>query len=142
REARDGGLAGAADAGEEEGAAVTDGAGGVGEEAALAGEDERVDDAQHGVDRVGVGGLADEAAAGGGAPCGEEVAAREGPERAAALDAHVVIGGEAARRSEVDVELVVMFEGGRGEAGVAVLEEAEEGGIVRVNGDGDAADAD
>ena len=114
-ETRDCGFAGAGYSGEEECAIVTDCAGGVEEEAAFFGEDERVRDAKNGVDRIGVRALKDAAFARLRIPGGVEIAAAEMPERSSignfARDAGVFVGGAAAR-VEMDFEAA----GGVGDA--------------------------
>ena len=88
----------------QEGFAVADGAGGVQEESSLAGQDERVDDAQHGVDGVGISGLANPASAGSRLPLGVKVSALETPSASTLghSDRNIWIGD--AGRSKVDVE--------------------------------------
>lgn len=98
------------------------------QEPALARQYQRVHDAQHGVDRVRVGGLADAAAAGHRIPHGPEVAALEVPLATLAEHAHILVPGDGRRLDEVDVEL----DGGSvrvaHEARVAVLQHAHEAG--------------
>ena len=95
-EARDCGFAGAGNSGEEECALVANCAGSVEKEAAFFGEDERMGDAEDGVDRVGIRALGDAAVAGARVPGGVEIAAAEIPERAFARDAGVFVGSAAA----------------------------------------------
>jgi len=92
-QARHGGFTGAGNAGEEERAVTTNRASGVNEKATFFRENERVDDAENGVDGIGIGALMNLAAARAGIPCGTEVAALDVPEAAVEADVGVLIGG-------------------------------------------------
>jgi hypothetical protein len=79
----------------------------VEEETAFLGEDERMRDAENGVDRVRIRALGDAAVASARVPGGVEIAAAEMPEQSSvgdvARDAGVFVGGAAAR-VEMDFE--------------------------------------
>ncbi|PYU86845.1 MAG: hypothetical protein DMG08_29125 [Acidobacteria bacterium] len=102
RQARDGRFARAGGAGEQERAAIAHGARRVDQEAALPGEEQRVQDAQHRIAGVGIGGLPDSSTAQLRVQLGLKITALEKP--AARVEAHAdaFLLRDPARRDQLD----------------------------------------
>jgi hypothetical protein len=77
------------------------------QEAALACQHQRVDDPEHGIDRIRIGGLADSSLLQFGVPLGAEVAALEQPLPSMPKHPDIVVGRCVGRRREIDGKLVV-----------------------------------
>jgi len=107
----------------------------------LLGESERVDDAEHGVDRIRIRALVNGAAARAGVPSGAEISAVDVPEVTLAEDVSVMIRGLGGW-GEVNIEAIDGLGLRIDEAGVALLEEGAEFRVTGVQEDGDAADLD
>ena len=138
-EAGHGGFARAGNAREEIRTSIAYSAGGVYQEAAFFGENERVRDTQDGVDGIRIGALANVAAASAGVPGGAKIAALKAPESAVPGYAGVFVGWLA-----IGIEVNFELAGGVGvwaqEAGVAVCEDFTKFRIVGLQANGDAAD--
>jgi len=106
RQARDGRLARARPAGEYERAAVADPAGGVEQESAARGQQQRMDNSQHRVDRVRIDRLLNPAAPGSAIPLGAKIAAPKRPLAVVNADGYVRIGAELVGRHDGDLEFV------------------------------------
>ena len=110
--------------------------------AALTGQNQAMDDAQNGVDRIRIGGLADAAAAQRRVPLRAEIAALEVPRSAFSKNADIGIGVGIGGSRQLDVEFIVRLLPRPDKPRITLFEHADKIGIGRVDLHGDASNGD
>ncbi len=110
------------------------------QEAALPSQHKRVHDAQHGIDRIRIGGLANPAAPGCRFPLRAKVSALERPPAQAMPHLHFGIAIGNVGRREFDVEDNLCLSRVAHETGIPALQHIEEARVGRIQAHGHAPD--